>query len=142
SYGRASQSLERLPSYLAGNQQQFREQLGDYVQQLQAALRQKLFRSEPELEESFADETEPAPASETSPTSSGAANTGATTATAVEPPPIEVPAPLVTMASQSGPPPPRTNLAADPMPIEGHQKIDDAYQWYQVETRGNDELMP
>ncbi len=40
------------------------------------------------------------------------------------------------------PPPPRTNLSDDPLPIDGHVKVDGRYRWYLVERRQTDGFIP
>ncbi|MCL4264337.1 MAG: hypothetical protein KJ069_14030 [Anaerolineae bacterium] len=49
-------------------------------------------------------------------------------------------------AQESGethePPPPRTNLSDDPLPIDGHVKVDGRYRWYLVERRQTDDFIP
>lgn len=40
------------------------------------------------------------------------------------------------------PPPPRTNLSDDPLPVDGHMKVDGRYRWYLVERRQADDFIP
>lgn len=145
-YGRATQSLERLPTHVPQAQQRFREELGQYLQQLQAKLHQKLFAvvtPDDKPEGMAADSAEAAEEAHTAPPPD--------TAVSPEPEPepetavADVPPPLVGLPNQPHTPaplPPWTNLSHDPMPIEGHKKMDDAYRWYQVERRRNDSFMP
>ncbi len=44
--------------------------------------------------------------------------------------------------AERAPQPPRTNLSDDPMPIDGHQKVDGRYRWYIVEKRLADGDIP
>lgn len=40
------------------------------------------------------------------------------------------------------PQPPRTNLSDDPLPLDGHEKVDGRYRWYLVEQRQLDGFIP
>ncbi len=57
-----------------------------------------------------------------------------------EPVAADEPAPEIGVTQE--PPPPRTNLSDDPLPIDGHVKIDGRYRWYLVERRLTDGFIP
>lgn len=125
-YGKAWRDLRHMP-VTAPNLFHFRERIEQCLEEAQEALREKM-DSQPAAE----------PAAQTAQAADRHAQTEA------EPPPPQDSEETSESSEgpQETPPPPRTNLSDDPMPVDGHEKVDGRYRWYLVEGRQTDDLMP
>lgn len=130
SYGKAWRDLRHMP-VTAPNLFHFRERIEQCLEEAQETLREKM-DSQPAAE---------SPTGTAQADGDGTESEVETTTPESEVPPDsseQQPEP----AGEVAPPPPRSNLADDPMPIDGHEKVDGRYRWYLVEGRQADDLMP
>ncbi|HRQ40191.1 MAG TPA: hypothetical protein PLD25_19955 [Chloroflexota bacterium] len=125
SFGKAGRYLERLPQPTSV-QMNFYAKMRPCLREAQEWFSEKM-RQRPSAE------VEPGQTEATTEAESPSAPPEET-ATVLEPP--------VDSGENYEPPPPRTNLSDDPLPIDGHVKLDGRYRWYLVERRQTDGFIP